>query len=39
MAPRTLKLEIPFQVVPLSKKTEEINKEIFSKLETGKEDK
>jgi thiol:disulfide interchange protein DsbD len=39
MAPKALELEIPFQVVPLSKKTEEINKEIFSKLDIGKEGK
>jgi thiol:disulfide interchange protein DsbD len=39
MAPRALELEIPFQVVPVSTKTEEINKEIFSKLDIGKEGK
>ncbi len=32
MAPKTLKLEIPFKVVSLSKKTKEINKKIFSKI-------
>jgi DsbC/DsbD-like thiol-disulfide interchange protein len=32
MAPRTIKLEIPFKVVSLSKKTKEINKKIFSKI-------
>jgi len=36
MAPRTLKLEIPFKVVSLSKKTKEINKEIFSKIDFKK---
>ncbi len=37
MAPRTLKLEIPFKVVSLSKKTKEINKKIFSKVDFEKE--
>jgi len=36
MAPRTLKLEIPFKVVSLSKKTKEINKKIFSKIDFEK---
>jgi hypothetical protein len=39
MAPRTLKLEIPFKVVPLSKKTKEINKDLFSKIDFEKESK
>ncbi len=39
MAPRTLKLEIPFKVVSLSKKTKEINKKIFSKIDFEKEGK
>jgi thiol:disulfide interchange protein DsbD len=39
MAPKTLKLEIPFKVVPLSKKTKEINKKIFSKIDFEKESK
>ena len=39
MAPKTLKLEIPFKVVPLSKKTKEINKKIFSKIDIEKEGK
>lgn len=36
MAPRTLNLEIPFKVVSLSKKTKEINKKIFSKIDFEK---
>jgi len=39
MAPKTLILEIPFKVVPLSKKTKEINKKIFSKIDFEKEGK
>ncbi len=39
MAPRTLKLEIPFEIVPLSKKTKEINKKVFSKIDFDKETK
>ncbi|NIM58769.1 MAG: hypothetical protein GTO16_07470 [Candidatus Aminicenantes bacterium] len=39
MAPKTLKLEIPFTVVPLSKETKEINKELFSKIDFEKESK
>ncbi len=39
MAPRTLKLEIPFKVVSLSKKTKEINKKIFLKIDFEKEGK
>ena len=39
MAPRTLKLEIPFKVVSLSKKTKEINKKVFSKINFEKESK
>lgn len=36
MPPRTLKLEIPFEAVPLSRETEEINKKIFSKIDFEK---
>jgi DsbC/DsbD-like thiol-disulfide interchange protein len=36
MAPRTLKLEIPFKVVSLSKKVKEINEKIFSKIDLEK---
>ncbi len=36
MAPRTLKLETPFKVVSFSKKTKEINKKIFSKIDFEK---
>ena len=39
MAPRTLKLEIPFKVVSLSKKAKEINKKIFSKIDFEKANK
>jgi len=39
MAPKTLKLEIPFKVVSLSKKVKEINKKIFSKIHFEKEGK
>jgi DsbC/DsbD-like thiol-disulfide interchange protein len=39
MAPRTLKLEIPFKVVSLSKKTKEINTKIFLKMDFEKEGK
>lgn len=39
MAPRTLKLEIPFKVVSISKNTKEINKKIFSKIDFEKESK
>jgi len=39
MAPKTLILEIAFKVVPLSKKTKEINKKIFSKIDFEKESK
>ncbi len=39
MAPRTLKLEIPFKVVSLSKNTKEINKNIFAKIDFEKESK
>jgi DsbC/DsbD-like thiol-disulfide interchange protein len=39
MAPRTLELEIPFKVVSLSKKTKEINKKIFSKIDFEKRSK
>ncbi len=36
MAPKTLDLEIPFQVVPASSEVKEINQEIFSKLKFKK---
>jgi len=36
MAPRALKIEVPFKVVPLSKKTKEINKKIFSNIDFEK---
>lgn len=37
MPPKTLNLEIPFNVVSLSRKTKEINKKIFLKIDLEKE--
>jgi len=39
MAPKTLELEVPFNVVSPSKKVKEINKKIFSKIDFEKESK